>query len=66
MRDRRPVPVWGQIGYIATGAAGAFPASNLSDVLIGVLYAVKASYRQHGLFVMNRKTQRAVRKLHYF
>jgi HK97 family phage major capsid protein len=53
---------WGQIGYIATGAAGAFPASHPSDVLIDLIYAVKAGYRQNGLFVMNRKTQSAVRK----
>lgn len=53
---------WGQIGYIATGAAGAFPASNPSDVLIDLIYAVKAGYRQNGLFVMNRRTQSAVRK----
>jgi len=53
---------WGQIGYIATGAAGAFPASNPSDVLIDLIYAIKAGYRQNGLFVMNRRTQSAVRK----
>jgi HK97 family phage major capsid protein len=53
---------WGNIGYLATGAAGAFPASNPSDVLIDLIYAVKAGYRQNGVFVMNRKTQAAVRK----
>jgi HK97 family phage major capsid protein len=53
---------WGNIGYIASGAAGAFPASNPSDVLIDLVYAVKAGYRQNGVFVMNRKTQAAVRK----
>jgi len=54
--------VWGDIGYIATGSAGAFPASNPSDVLVDLIYAVKAGYRQNGAFVMNRKTQAAVRK----
>jgi HK97 family phage major capsid protein len=53
---------WGNVGYIATGAAGAFPASNPSDVLIDLVYAVKAGYRQNGAFVMNRKTQSAIRK----
>ncbi|HZS63563.1 MAG TPA: phage major capsid protein [Xanthobacteraceae bacterium] len=53
---------WGNIGYVATGAAGAFPASNPSDVLIDLVYAVKAGYRQNGVFVMNRKTQSAIRK----
>ncbi|MDQ2084335.1 phage major capsid protein [Xanthobacteraceae bacterium Astr-EGSB] len=53
---------WGNIGHIATGAAGAFPASNPSDVLIDLIYAVAAGYRQNAVFVMNRKTQAAVRK----
>ncbi len=53
---------WGNIGYIASGAAGAFPASNPSDVLVDLIYAVKAGYRQNANFVMNRKTQSAIRK----
>ena len=53
---------WGNIGYVATGAAGAFPASNPSDVLVDLVYAVKAGYRQNACFVMNRKTQSAIRK----
>jgi HK97 family phage major capsid protein len=53
---------WGNIGYIATGSAGAFPASNPSDVLVDLIYALKAGYRQNGTLVMNRKTQAAVRK----
>ncbi|MEA2907242.1 MAG: hypothetical protein QOI12_4629 [Alphaproteobacteria bacterium] len=54
--------VWGDIGYIASGAAGAFPASNPSDVLVDLIYALKAGYRQNAVFVMNRKTQAQVRK----
>src|SRR5215475_5729982 len=53
---------WGNIGYIASGASGAFPSSNPSDVLVDLIYAVKAGYRQNGVFVMNRKTQSAIRK----
>src|SRR5262245_3903493 len=53
---------WGNIGYIATGEAGAFPADDPSDVLIDLIYAVKAGYRRNGTFVMNRKTQAEVRK----
>jgi HK97 family phage major capsid protein len=53
---------WGNIGYIASGAAGAFPASNPGDVLIDLIYALGSGYRQNGTFVMNRKTQSAVRK----
>ena len=53
---------WGNVGYIASGAAGAFPASNPSDVLVDLIYAVNAGYRQNGSFVMNRKTQSLIRK----
>jgi HK97 family phage major capsid protein len=53
---------WGNIGYIATGVAGGFPASNPSDVLVDLIYALRAGYRQGAYFVMNRKTQSTVRK----
>jgi HK97 family phage major capsid protein len=53
---------WGNIGVLNTGVAGAFAASNPSDVLVDLVYALKAGYRQNASFVMNRKTQAAVRK----
>jgi HK97 family phage major capsid protein len=53
---------WGNIGYIASGSAGAFPSSNPSDVLVDLIYAVNAGYRQNAVFVMNRRTQSAIRK----
>ena len=53
---------WGNIGYIASGVSGAFPTSNPSDVLVDLIYAVNAGYRQNSVFVMNRKTQSAIRK----
>ena len=39
---------WGKIGYLATGAAGDWPASDPSDVLVDLIYAVRAGYRQNG------------------
>jgi HK97 family phage major capsid protein len=54
--------VWGQIGYVASGAAGAFAPTNPTDRLIDLVYAPKAQYRPNGRFVMNRKTVSAVRK----
>ncbi|WP_271201900.1 phage major capsid protein [Methylopila turkensis] len=54
---------WGSIGYVATGAAGAFAASNPSDRLLDLVYALRAGYRRNAHFVMNRRTQAAVRKL---
>jgi len=54
---------WGNLGYVATGVAGELPASAPSDVLIDTVYALKAGYRQNASWVMNRKTQAAIRKL---
>ncbi len=53
---------WGNLGFVASGAAGAFAASNPSDALVELIYALKAGYRQNASFVMNRKTQSAIRK----
>jgi HK97 family phage major capsid protein len=54
---------WGKLGYVATGVSGALPASDPSDVLIDLVYSLKAGYRQNASWVMNRKTQGAIRKL---
>ena len=54
---------FGNLGYIATGVAGAFPASNPGDKILDLIYATKAPYRANGTFVMNRSTQSAVRKM---
>jgi HK97 family phage major capsid protein len=53
---------WGEIGYVASGAAGAFAASNPADRLIDLIYAPRARYRPNGRFVMNRRTVSTVRK----
>ncbi|MDB5507326.1 MAG: phage major capsid protein [Devosia sp.] len=54
---------WDSLGYIATGVDGDFAASNKSDALVDLAYALKAGYRQNASWVMNRKTQGAIRKL---
>ena len=54
---------WGSLGYLKTGVSGDFAASNKSDVLLDLVYALKAGYRQNANWVMNRKTQAAIRKL---
>ena len=54
---------WGKLGYVASGASGALPASDPSDVLVDLVYALKAGYRQNASWVMNRKTQGVIRKL---
>ncbi len=53
---------WGNMGYIASGAAGAFATDDPADALINLAYAPKQGYRANGTWVMNRKTESVVRK----
>ncbi len=55
--------VWNKLGFVASGAAGAFPASNAGDKILDLVYAAKAPYRANGTFMMSRATVAAVRKL---
>ncbi|HEX4301541.1 MAG TPA: phage major capsid protein [Rhizomicrobium sp.] len=53
---------WTKIGYVASGADGAFASSNPTDSLVNLAYAPKQAYRANGTWVMNRKTESAIRK----
>ncbi|MDN5786235.1 phage major capsid protein [Pseudorhodobacter sp.] len=54
---------WGSIGYVPTGAASDFAATNAADCIINLVYALSATYRANASFVMNSKTAGAVRKM---
>lgn len=53
---------WGELGYVATGSAGGFDATDPADALIDLIYAPKTAYRAKGRFLMNRQTVSAVRR----
>jgi HK97 family phage major capsid protein len=53
---------FGKLGYVVTGLSAGFAATNPSDVLFDIVYALKAGFRQNARFVMNRKTQSLIRK----
>ncbi len=55
--------VWGQVGYIPTGAAADFATTNAVDCIVNLVYALGADYRGNAAFVMNSKTVGAVRKM---
>ncbi|MEM7487740.1 MAG: phage major capsid protein, partial [Pseudomonadota bacterium] len=55
--------VWGQLGYVPTGAAADFDPAKPSDSIIELVYALGAKYRSNATFVMNSKTAGAVRKM---
>ena len=54
---------WGRIGYTTTGAAGGFASVNPVDQLVNLVYSLKSGYRQNARFVLNRRTQAAIRRL---
>jgi HK97 family phage major capsid protein len=54
---------WGNLGYVPTGAAADFPATNQADCIVNLVYALGADYRANATFVMNSKTAGAVRKM---
>ncbi|HEX2020256.1 MAG TPA: phage major capsid protein [Aurantimonas sp.] len=54
---------WGSVGTIPSGMDGGFASGTAADVLIDLVYALKAGYRQNASFVMNRRTQAALRKI---
>jgi HK97 family phage major capsid protein len=54
---------WDNIGFLKTGVQGAWAADDESDILIDLVYALKAGYRQNASWVMNRRTQAAIRKI---
>jgi HK97 family phage major capsid protein len=54
---------WGSLGYIPSGAASDFLATNPADCIINLVYALGADYRANATFVMNSKTAGAVRKM---
>lgn len=54
---------WGNIGYVATGVSGDWPATNPADILLDLIHAPKSQFRPEGRFVMNRRTAAETRKL---
>jgi HK97 family phage major capsid protein len=53
---------WGSLGYIASGAAADFAASNPSDKLIDLVHALKRQYRAGAVWTMNDATLGSIRK----
>lgn len=54
---------WGKVGYIKSGASGAFAASNPGDNIIDLIHSLKASYRTGATLLMADTTLAAVRKI---
>lgn len=55
---------WGNVGFVASGASGAFVAApNGGDCLINLQHSLRSGYRNNGSFMMNDLTLGAIRLL---
>ncbi len=54
---------WGQIQYVASGAAGGFASSSPADRLLDLVYKLKAPYLPKASWLMPRSVSAAIRKL---
>jgi HK97 family phage major capsid protein len=54
---------WFTVQYVPTGVSGAFAASNPADMLIDLVYSLRAPYRPNARWLMNRKTAGVIRKI---
>jgi HK97 family phage major capsid protein len=55
---------FGELGFVASGAAGAFKAApDGGDAIIDLFHSVKRGYRANANFLMNELTFAAIRKL---
>lgn len=53
---------FGTVQHIATGVADNFPAKDPADILIDIIYSMKAGYRTGAQFMVNSMTLAAMRK----
>ncbi|WP_426041510.1 phage major capsid protein [Brevundimonas sp. TWP2-3-4b1] len=53
---------WGGLGFIASGGAAAFAASNPADALVDLYYALKSGYRNGASWLMSDAVMATVRK----
>lgn len=53
---------WGKVGFVTTGGASGFAASNPSDALISTIHALKSGHRNGASWLMNDLTLATIRK----
>lgn len=54
---------WGKVGFIASGASGAFTTSAPADKIVSLQHALKPVYRPGAAFLMNDSTLATVRQM---
>jgi HK97 family phage major capsid protein len=53
---------WGSLGFVVSGAAAAFAATNPADALISLYFALKQGYRNGATFVTSDVVMATIRK----
>lgn len=53
---------FGTLQYIATGVDGGFPSSDPADLLVDLIYALRAPYRDQARFMVNTNVLAQIRK----
>lgn len=54
---------WGSVGYVASGASGAFASSNPADKIFDLIGCLKQAYLTNARFLTRRSVITAIRKL---
>ena len=54
---------WGKIGFVVTGGAAGFAASDPGDAFIDAYYALRSGYRGNAAWLMNDVVMGSVRKM---
>lgn len=54
---------WGKLGFVATGGAAGFAASDPADALIDLYYALKAGYRNGATWLTSDAVMGTIRKM---
>ena len=62
IKDTKVADNWGSIGYVATGKADGFAASNPADALIDLQGVLKSAYGNRAAWMMNRAVGTTIRK----
>ena len=60
--DADSARAFGTVQHIATGVADSFPAKDPADILIDLIYSMKAGYRTGAQFMVNSMTLATMRK----
>lgn len=54
---------WGKVGYVPTGASGAFAGTAPADAIVNLVSSLKPQFRQNASFLLNDSTLNVIRQM---